>query len=63
MGMNNELRRELIQWGQVHRSRNTLVRKAHKAGVSVLRIHVLTGIPRSVIYAIIQKGGDDALSA
>lgn len=42
-------------WRAMHDQRDDLVREAHKAGISVLRIHHLTGIARSTIDRILEK--------
>ncbi|MGJ0121673.1 hypothetical protein ACQ7HM_20925 [Williamsia sp. MIQD14] len=43
----------LREWKRSVDSRDELVRSAHTAGVSINRIHVLTGIGRSTIYRIL----------
>ncbi|WP_260972872.1 helix-turn-helix domain-containing protein [Mycolicibacterium llatzerense] len=43
----------LTAWRENHDQRDDLVRKARKAGLSINRIHVLTGIGRSTIYRIL----------
>ena len=44
----------LVAWRANNEQRDTLVRKASKAGVSINRIHTLTGIGRSTLYRILQ---------
>ena len=47
--------RALTQWRQATERRDTLVRQAHAAGLSINRIHILTGIGRSTIYRILAE--------
>lgn len=44
----------LIAWRTNNEQRDALVRKANKAGLSINRIHTLTGIGRSTLYRILQ---------
>lgn len=44
---------DLIQWRANNEQRDYVVRKAKNVGVSINRIHVLTGIGRSTIYRIL----------
>lgn len=44
---------DLTQWRANHEQRDHLVRKASKAGITINRIHTLTGIGRSTIYRIL----------
>jgi hypothetical protein len=43
----------LERWYENYSQRNTLVREAHKAGVSKHRIYVITGIARTTIDRIL----------
>lgn len=45
---------DLIQWRANKEQRDNLVRKADKAGVSINRIHTLSGVGRSTIYRILK---------
>lgn len=45
--------RDLVRWRQMNEQRDTLVRQTHAAGLSINRIHTLTGIGRSTIYRIL----------
>jgi DNA invertase Pin-like site-specific DNA recombinase len=47
--------RHLVRWRQMDERRDPLVRQAHAAGISINRIHTLTGIGRSTIYRILDK--------
>lgn len=46
-----EAERALSDWATV--KRNEIVRAANAAGVTINRIHVITGIARSTIYRIL----------
>jgi DNA invertase Pin-like site-specific DNA recombinase len=45
----------LIGWRAMHDQRDEFVREAYAAGVSINRIHTLTGIGRNTIYRILEK--------
>lgn len=45
---------DLVQWRANNEQRDDLVRKADKAGVSINKIHTLSGIGRSTIYRILK---------
>lgn len=40
-------------WRAMNEQRDDLVREAHKAGISVMRIHQLSGIARTTIDRIL----------
>jgi DNA invertase Pin-like site-specific DNA recombinase len=48
--------RALIRWRQATEQRDALVRQAHAAGLTINRIHTLTGIGRGTIYRILDAG-------
>lgn len=49
---------ELTEWKQgidhLNAKRDDIVRKAHRAGVNINRIHTVTGIARSTVYRIVE---------
>lgn len=45
----------LLAWKDNFDARDRVVREAHAAGVSINRIHTLTGIGRSTIYRILDR--------
>jgi len=51
--------RALTRWRQTIERRDTLVRQAHTAGLSINRIHTLTRIGRSTIYRILEAEDDE----
>lgn len=51
----NQEERALIVWAANQQWRNALVRRAHAAGVTKYRIHVLTGISRTTIDRILTE--------
>ena len=55
---------ELQRWAADHQAivsaRDPLIRRAHEAGLTKHRIHVLTGIARTTIDSILIKGEDEA---
>lgn len=57
--MSGDVEDALREWKRSVDSRDELVRSAHTAGVSINRIHVLTGIGRSTIYRILDADGAD----
>ncbi|MEE3755213.1 helix-turn-helix domain-containing protein [Mycobacterium intracellulare] len=50
----DEAEADLVQWRANNEQRDDLVRKADKAGVSINKIHTLSGIGRSTIYRILK---------
>ena len=45
----------LKRWREAHDARDQLVRDAHAAGVSIKRIHSLTGLSRTTLYLILDE--------
>lgn len=53
-----EARDELLRWREYHGQRDTLIRKAHAAGVTKTDIHRITGIARTTINTILAGARD-----
>ncbi|WP_280331538.1 hypothetical protein [Nocardia wallacei] len=48
----------LIEWRKNNEIRDQLVREAYDAGVTVHRIHILSGIGRNTVYKIVGDSGE-----
>jgi predicted DNA-binding transcriptional regulator AlpA len=50
-----QMEARLIGWKAMYDQRDSFIREAHTAGVTITRIHALTGISRATIYRILEK--------
>ena len=55
--MATDAEESLREWKRLADARDQLVRDAHDAGITINRIHVLSGIGRSTIYRILDQAG------
>lgn len=49
----------LREWKRNFDARDQLVTDAHAAGLTINRIHLVTGIGRTTIYRILDKAGEE----